>query len=53
MKNIGAVLHKAGLDYSNVVKAGIFLTDMRILVLLMKCMQSILPEIRRALLCSR
>ncbi|CAD2071949.1 RidA family protein [Phocicoccus pinnipedialis] len=28
MKNIGAVLEEAGLDYSNVIKTMIFITDM-------------------------
>lgn len=28
MENIGAILHQAGADYSNIVKTTIFLTDM-------------------------
>lgn len=30
MKNIGAVLQEAGLDYSNIVKCSIFLSDMEL-----------------------
>ena len=29
MKNLKAILHEAGLDFSNVVKTSIFLTDMK------------------------
>ncbi|MBT8190308.1 MAG: Rid family detoxifying hydrolase, partial [Bacteroidia bacterium] len=30
MKNIGAILNEAGMDYKNIVKASVFVTDMHL-----------------------